>query len=46
MAPWLGGAVRKKCRDGKADQSPGRFWSPSILVAPSVLPADFGEIVA
>ena len=23
MAPWLGGAVRKKCRDGKADQSPG-----------------------
>src|ERR1700722_17286803 len=23
MAPWLGGTVRKKCRDGKANQSPG-----------------------
>jgi hypothetical protein len=23
MAPWLGGAVRKKCRNGKANQSPG-----------------------
>ena len=23
MAPWLDGAVRKKCRDGKANQSPG-----------------------
>src|SRR6476620_7018225 len=23
MAPWLDGAGRKKCRDGKADQSPG-----------------------
>ena len=23
MAPWLGGAVREKCRHGKADQSPG-----------------------
>lgn len=23
MAPWLGSADRKKCRDGKANQSPG-----------------------